>query len=621
MPVNTPYLELSGDSSLHRTHSLSLTSKILSLPRFLLLNRQLKLYCDLKNLAYLLTAPEKSRIVKRWLPTLCALDFEVFHVNGESNLFADLLSRLIPKEMPEVVLAKTAINASQSWPKAGYMSDLVLGPAQVKLRDAELVVKSCQPRADSEGDRDVVRITKLTPAILEEDKFLPCLVKGCSGVVIDHWLSSDLYLLCCEQCSVCMSPIVYNDAALLLKTVDESPAQDLDRRWKASEAKNLIYTFGFKMEPVTLHGPLAPKCPNFLAHPPNTIAPMEHLTPLHCQTMFLECPSCNLLVKAPLTKFRIHLERAKHTSYYPELHPEAHLHLQGLELIEGHVVQADSSDDERRRDQDDLLETGQPRYYLKSLNPIHSPESKIPKFSPESDLNLDDSSFEISSDEERDVIHHAKTFKLRVVSCTEELLSASTDSEDSENELYRTPMSFLTPLRYHTPMTVCQEEASPPFVNTLDPRKTRADASSVLRRSPDPLFYAPSASLFPQTMKTLKESRADWMSKLQAAQKSNEDEEFVKLIDNLTDEGHVSLEERLDLYLYRGKIIVPPNLRSEVLLNIHGLPHCGHPNLSLSSKALESSDYWWPEAKEDLIEHLNSCPSCQKERSFAQIPQ
>ncbi|KAL0251602.1 hypothetical protein GEMRC1_000815 [Eukaryota sp. GEM-RC1] len=27
---------------------------------------------------------------------------------------------------------------------------------------------------------------------------------------------------------------------------------------------------------------------------------------------------------------------------------------------------------------------------------------------------------------------------------------------------------------------------------------------------------------------------------------------------------------------------------------------------------LESSDYWWPEAKEDLIEHLNSCPSCQK---------
>ncbi|KAL0231402.1 hypothetical protein GEMRC1_010806 [Eukaryota sp. GEM-RC1] len=149
------------------------------------------------------------------------------------------------------------------------------------------------------------------------------------------------------------------------------------------------------MEPVTLHGPLAPKCPNFLAHPPNTIAPMEHVTLIHRQTLFLECPTCDLLVKAPLTEFRICLERAKHTSvsatralirrasaeYYPELHPEAHLHLQGLELIEGHVVQAESSDDER----DDLLETGQPRYFLKSLNSIQSPESKISKFSPESD--------------------------------------------------------------------------------------------------------------------------------------------------------------------------------------------------------------------------------------------
>ncbi|KAL0245875.1 hypothetical protein GEMRC1_007092 [Eukaryota sp. GEM-RC1] len=100
---------------------------------YLLLNRRLKLYCDHKNLAYLLTSPEKSRIVKRWLPTLCALDFEVFHVDGESNLFADMLSRLTPKEKPEVDLTTSAINASQSWPKVGSMSDLVLGPAQGSL--------------------------------------------------------------------------------------------------------------------------------------------------------------------------------------------------------------------------------------------------------------------------------------------------------------------------------------------------------------------------------------------------------------------------------------------------------------------------------------------------------
>ncbi|KAL0242808.1 hypothetical protein GEMRC1_005371 [Eukaryota sp. GEM-RC1] len=191
----------------HQTIVATLTQPNIS---YLLLNRTLKLYCDHKNIAYLLAAPEKSRIVKRWLPTLCALDFEVYHVDGESNLFADLLSRLNLKKQPEAVVAKSTKNESQSWPNAGFMSDLVLGPSQVpylaisparrvKLCTAELVVKSCQPMADTEGDRDTVRISKLTPAIIEEDKFLPRLMRGWDGVVIDHWLASDLYLLCCEQ--------------------------------------------------------------------------------------------------------------------------------------------------------------------------------------------------------------------------------------------------------------------------------------------------------------------------------------------------------------------------------------------------------------------------------------
>ncbi|KAL0231796.1 hypothetical protein GEMRC1_011200 [Eukaryota sp. GEM-RC1] len=192
---------------------------------YLLLNRRLKLYCDHKNLAYLLTSPEKSRIVKRWLPTLRALDFEVFHVDAESNLFADMLSRLTPKEKREVDLTKSAINGRPKVPC------LAISPARrAKLRAVELAIKSCQPRADSEGEGDTVRITKLTPAIFEENQFLPCLIKGCSGVVIDYWLSSDLYLFCCEQCSTCMSPMVYNDAALLLKTDDEPLVQRLDRR-------------------------------------------------------------------------------------------------------------------------------------------------------------------------------------------------------------------------------------------------------------------------------------------------------------------------------------------------------------------------------------------------------
>ncbi|KAL0243358.1 hypothetical protein GEMRC1_005919 [Eukaryota sp. GEM-RC1] len=102
------------------------------------------------------------------------------------------------------------------------------------------------------------------------------------------------------------------------------------------------------------------------------------------------------------------------------------------------------------------------------------------------------------------------------------------------------------------------------------------------------------------------------MSKLQPGQMSNEEEEFTGLQDKLTEEGQVSLEEKYILYLFHGNITMSRNLRSEVLLNIHGLPYCGHLNLALSTKALEYSDYWWPEAKVDLVNHLESCASCQK---------
>ncbi|KAL0252215.1 hypothetical protein GEMRC1_001427 [Eukaryota sp. GEM-RC1] len=130
---------------------------------YLLLNRKIKLYCDHKNLAYLLTAPEKSRIVKRWLPLLCALDFDVFHVDGESNLFADLLSRLVPRLSSEVRKTTSLLKVSQSWLPLGYMGDLVLGPdkgslprdrpsGQVKCHEsltAEFWLKSCVSMVDS----------------------------------------------------------------------------------------------------------------------------------------------------------------------------------------------------------------------------------------------------------------------------------------------------------------------------------------------------------------------------------------------------------------------------------------------------------------------------------------
>ncbi|KAL0242774.1 hypothetical protein GEMRC1_005337 [Eukaryota sp. GEM-RC1] len=164
-------------------------------------------------------------------------------------------------------------------------------------------------------------------------------------------------------------------------------------------------------------------------------------------------------------------------------------------------------------------------------------------------------------------------------------------------------MSFLT-RRNHTPLTVCQEDVSPPFTTTLDSRKTKADASSVLRRSPDPLFYAPSASFFSQTLKTLKESRVDWMSKLQASQMSSEDEEFTDLLDRLTEEGQMSLEEKYNLISSKEKLLCLVILEVKYSSTYMASPHCGHPNLTPSNKALESSDYWWPGSQRRPSESL-----------------
>ncbi|KAL0235895.1 hypothetical protein GEMRC1_002477 [Eukaryota sp. GEM-RC1] len=248
-------------------------------------------------------------------------------------------------------------------------------------------------------------------------------------------------------------------------------------------------------------------------------------------------------------------------------------------------------------------------HFLKSLTPsaecINSPENKIPKRSSSPDLNLDDSSddIEISTDEE-EVALHAKSFVPRIVNCSDDLLSASTDSEAELSLSPNTPANFLTPLRFFTPLT------SAPGLK-VDPRKTRANADNLLRRSADPLFYA--TNLFsPHRVMSLKDKRADWMAELREAQRLDEDPEFAALIDQLSEAGTLELEETLDLYLFQGKIILPKAQRQDVLMNIHGLPHCGHPTLASSLKALENSDYWWPSAKEDLTSHIQHCPSCQK---------
>ncbi|KAL0208731.1 hypothetical protein P9112_011318 [Eukaryota sp. TZLM1-RC] len=43
----------------------------------------------------MISAPNKNRIVKRWLPILSKFNFDVVHIAGEENYWADMLSRLV----------------------------------------------------------------------------------------------------------------------------------------------------------------------------------------------------------------------------------------------------------------------------------------------------------------------------------------------------------------------------------------------------------------------------------------------------------------------------------------------------------------------------------------------
>ncbi|KAL0220116.1 hypothetical protein P9112_005769 [Eukaryota sp. TZLM1-RC] len=72
----------------------SVLQKEFSLENYLI-SRKLTIFTDHRNLAYLISAAEKNRIVKRWLPILSEFNFDVVHTAGEENYWADMLSRLV----------------------------------------------------------------------------------------------------------------------------------------------------------------------------------------------------------------------------------------------------------------------------------------------------------------------------------------------------------------------------------------------------------------------------------------------------------------------------------------------------------------------------------------------
>ncbi|KAL0251361.1 hypothetical protein GEMRC1_000574 [Eukaryota sp. GEM-RC1] len=89
-----------------------LATLTLSLLSSFLLTKRFTLFCDHKNLSYLISAPEKNRIVTRWIHILANFEFELVHTAGEDNHFADLISRCFPEPSsvnPSILMCSSTV--------------------------------------------------------------------------------------------------------------------------------------------------------------------------------------------------------------------------------------------------------------------------------------------------------------------------------------------------------------------------------------------------------------------------------------------------------------------------------------------------------------------------------
>ena len=61
------------------------------------------------------------------------------------------------------------------------------------------------------------------------------------------------------------------------------------------------------------------------------------------------------------------------------------------------------------------------------------------------------------------------------------------------------------------------------------------------------------------------------------------------------------------------------DLREKLLHEFHNTPSAGHLGVNRTAKLIEK-DYWWPTLRADVLSHLRSCGSCQRNKGATQRP-
>ena len=81
------------------------------------------------------------------------------------------------------------------------------------------------------------------------------------------------------------------------------------------------------------------------------------------------------------------------------------------------------------------------------------------------------------------------------------------------------------------------------------------------------------------------------------------------------------LEERQGLYFQQNAVVIPnhADLRASLMHEYHNTPFSGHQGYHRTAKLLEK-DYWWPTLRSDVLSHVKTCGTCQRNKGATKRP-
>ena len=77
-----------------------------------------------------------------------------------------------------------------------------------------------------------------------------------------------------------------------------------------------------------------------------------------------------------------------------------------------------------------------------------------------------------------------------------------------------------------------------------------------------------------------------------------------------TSKAAATLVKRGDCWYKGHRIVVPQDMRQQVLEELHDAPYSGHRGVT-KTVALISEHFWWPKMREDIQQHVSTCAICQ----------